>query len=307
MPAVRHQLVREVGRRCREASIKHVARELHLDWHTGKELDKEYMREQLSRTGTPQPKVIGVDEVSIRKGQQYRIVVGDLVRRRPIWFDGPDRSHASLARFYEWLGPQRCARVELAVMDMWKAFASATAEYAPGAAILYDKFHVIQHLNEALDEVRRKEYARLTSDAERRFIKGQRYTLLSRRANLSHRGRQALKLLLKANRRLNTACLLKESFGQLWSYRTEGWAWRFFTGWREALKWQRLKPFEKFAQMIERHRDGIAAYCRSERKVSLGFMEGMNNKIRVIQRRAYGVRDDNYLRLKVLTSTLPRL
>ena len=174
-------------------------------------------------------------------------------------------------------------------MDMWKAFASATAEYAPGAAILYDKFHVIRHLNDALDRVRRKEYARLTSDTERRFIKGQRYTLLSRRANLSYEGRQALKLLLKANRRLNTAYLLKESFGQLWSYRTEGWAWRFFTGWREALKWQRLKPFEKFAQMIERHWNGIAAYCRSEHRISLGFMEGMNNKIRVIQRRAYGV------------------
>ena len=71
------RFVRDVGRRCREASIKHVARELHLDWHTVKELDKEYMQEQLSRTGKPRPKAVGIDEVSIRKGQQYRVVVGD--------------------------------------------------------------------------------------------------------------------------------------------------------------------------------------------------------------------------------------
>lgn len=301
------RFVREVGRRCRDASIKHVACELHLDWHTAKELEKEYLREQLARAGGPRPKVIGIDEVSVRKGQQYRIVVSDLVRRRPIWFDGPDRSQASMERFYQWLGPLRCGSIELAVMDMWKAFATATVEHAPKAAILYDKFHVMRHLNDALDEVRRSEYARLASDSKRRFIKGQRYTLLSRRANLTCRGRQALKLLLKANRRLNTAYLLKESFGQLWSYRTEGWAWRFFTHWREALKWQRLKPYEKFVRTVLRHWDGIAAYCRSEQKVSLGFVEGLNNKIRVIQRRAYGLRDDDYLRLKVLASTLPRL
>ena len=301
------RFAREVGRRCRDASIKHVALELHLDWHTVKELEKEYMREQLFRAGEPRPKIIGVDEVSVRKGQQYRIVVSDLLRQRPIWFDGPDRSQASMERFYQWLGPKRCSRIELAVMDMWEPFAAATARHAPKAAILYDKFHVMQHLNDALDEVRRSEYARLESDRERRFIKGQRYTLLSRRAHLSYRGRRALKLLLQANKRLQVAYLLKESFDRLWSYRNEGWARAFFWNWQESLRWQRLKPYEKFAQMVLRHWEGIATWCRLEQKVSLGFVEGLNNKVRVIQRRAYGLRDDDYLRLKVLTSTLPRL
>jgi len=106
---------------------------------------------------------------------------------------------------------------------------------------------------------------------------------------------------------LNTAYLLKESFGQLWCYEREAWARRFFENWRNALNWQRLKPYEKFAQMIERHWDGIAAYCKPENKISLGFVEGLNNKIRVIQRRAYGLRDEHYLRLKVLTCMLPAL
>jgi transposase len=306
-PRYTRRFAHDVGRRCRGSSIKDVAIALHLDWHTVKELEKEYLREQLRRAGEPRPEIIGIDEISVRKGQRYRIVVSDLVRRRPIWFDGPDRSQASMERFYQWLGPKRCSKIELAVMDMWGPFAAATARYAPQAAILYDKFHVVQHLNDALDEVRRSEYARLESDRERRFIKGQRYTLLSRRAHLSYRGRRALKLLLQANKRLQVAYLLKESFDQLWSYRSEGWARAFFWGWQQALRWQRLAPYEKFAEMVLRHWDGIAAYCRQEHKVSLGFVEGINNKIRVIQRRAYGIRDEEYLRLKVLTTTLPRL
>ena len=138
-------------------------------------------------------------------------------------------------------------------------------------------------------------------------ISREKYTLLSNRENLTLDGQKALKKLLKANKRLNTAYLLKESFGQLWSYQTEGWARRFFENWKNALKWQRLAPYEKFTEMIERYWDGVAAYSKPENKVSLGFVEGMNNKIRVIQRRAYGLRDEEYLRLKILTSMLKEI
>ena len=295
-----------VGRRCRQATVKEVAKELHLHWHTVKELDKQYIKAQLSHAGKPKPKVIGIDEVSIRKGHTYRIVVSDLERSRPIWFGGKDRSEESLREFFGELGKPKSARIRLAVMDMWKPFRNATEACAPQAAILYDKFHVMRHLGEALDQVRKSESRRLVGK-DRRFIKGQRYTLLSRWDNLTLKGRQALKTLFNANKRLNTAYLLKESFGQLWSYEREGWARRFFENWKAALKWQRLRPYEKFAQMIEKHWDGIAAYSRSENKVSLGFVEGLNNKIRVTQRRAYGLRDEEYLRLKILAAMLPEL
>jgi len=295
-----------VGRRCVNATIKDVAQELHLDWHAVKELDKQYMRTQLARAGTPGPKAIGIDEISIRKGHTYRIVVSDLIRHRPIWFGGEDRKEASMALFYDWLGDKKSRGIRLAVMDMWKPFRNVTLARAPQAAILFDKFHIMRHLGEALDKVRKSEYARL-SGKNRSYIKGQKYTLLSHRENLTMEGRQSLKMLLAANKRLNTAYLLKESFGQLWDYEREGWARRFFENWRASLKWQRLEPYEKFAQMIDRHWDGIAAYCKPENKVSLGFVEGLNNKIRVIQRRAYGLRDEEYLRLKVLTCMLPVL
>ena len=241
-----------VGRRCRSSAIKDIAEELHLEWHTVKELEQQYMREQLQRAGTPGPKVIGIDEVSIRKGHTYRIVVSDLLRRRPIWFGGADRSEASMDEFFTGLGAKKNAWIRLAVMDMT-------------------------------------------------------YTLLAHRENLTLEGKKSLTLLLTANKRLHTAYLLKESFGQLWNYHREAWARRFFENWRASLKWQRRKPFERFAAMIERHWEGIAAYCQPENKVALGFVEGLNNKIRVLQRRAYGLRDEEYLRLKILTTMLPPL
>jgi transposase len=209
-------------------------------------------------------------------------------------------------RVPKWLGPRKSKGIRLAVMDMWPAFRTSTlkAGHAPTALILYDKFHVLGHLADAIDEVRKAEYKRV-SGRDRSFIKGQRYTLLSRRANLSRTGRASLAKLLKANRRLNTAYLLKESFGQLWDYRTEAGARAFFDRWKASLRWQRLGPFERFAALVERHWDGIASFCRPENKsVPLGFVEGMNNKLRVIQRKSYGLRDEEYVRLKVLTCCL---
>ena len=138
-------------------------------------------------------------------------------------------------------------------------------------------------------------------------MKRQRYTLLSNRANLKLDGRRALRKLLKANKRLNAAYLLRESFGQLWDYLTERGAAAFFARWKQSLRWQRLKPYEKFARLIEAHWDGIASYCHPENKISLGMVEGLNNRIRVLQRRAYGYRDEEYLKLKIIAAFLPPL
>jgi transposase len=264
------------------------------------------MRAQLERGGNPGPRAIGIDEIAVRKGRAYRIVVSDLNRKRPIWFGGEDRSETNMKLFYAWPEPKKSHRICLAVMDMWKAFRTVTKAEAPQAAIVFDKFHAMSHLGKALDQVRKTEYARL-SGKDRRFIKGQKYTLLAHRENLSLEGRRSLKLRIAANKRLNTAYLLKESFGQLWGYQYEAWARRFFDNWRNSLKWQRPGPYERFAEMIERHWEGIAASCKTENKVPLGFVEGFNNKSRVFQRRAYGLCDEDYLRLKVLTCMLPPL
>ncbi len=267
-----------VGRGCRSTTIKDLAKELHLDWDTVKTLEKQYMQAQLAEAGTPGPKAIGIDEISIRKGHTYRIVVSDLIRGRPIWFGGEDRSEKSMAMFYEQLGPKKSRGIRLAVMDMWKPFRNATNERASQAAILFDKFHITRHLGEALDKVRKPEYARLAGK-DRSFIKGQKYTLLSHRENLNPAGRQNLRELLAANKRLNTAYLLKESFGQLWDYEREAWARRFFDNWRASLKWQRLPAYQKFAEMIDRHWDGIAAYCKPENNFLMSHLKRLSETL----------------------------
>lgn len=294
------------GRRCQESSIKAVAEELGLNWKTAKALEKEYLLEKLRQAGETKPEIIGIDEISVHKGHQYRIIVSDLQAKRPIWVGSTDRSKESMDQFYLGLKDKIKQEIRLAVMDMWKAFEKSAKEHIPQASILYDKFHVMRHLGKAVDKVRISEYQRL-GEKDRKYIKGQKYTLLSHRRNLNLNGRKALKELLHVNHRLNIAYLLKESFGELWSYKSAGWARRFFDNWKDSLKWQRLKPFVEFAKMIERHWDGIQTYCNLSEKVSLGFVEGLNNKIRVIQRRAYGLRDEDYFKLKVLTCTLPEI
>ncbi len=264
------------------------------------------MREQIRRAGTPGPKVIGIDEISIRKGHTYRIVVSDLEPRRPIWFGGEDRSRGEHGAVLPMARGEKTSRIRLAVMDMWKPFRNTTQTCAAGG----DPVRQVPHHAPSRRGARQgpQDRVRAARGKERQLHQGAEiYAAVAPARTSPATASKTLKLLLAANKRLNTAYLLKESFGQLWDYDREGWARRFFENWRASLKWQRLKPYEKFAEMIERHWDGIAAYCQPENKVSLGFVEGLNNKIRVIQRRAYGLRDEEYLRLKVLTCMLPEL
>ena len=170
-PAVTTRFARQIGRRCRSSPIADIAREYRLDWQTVKDLDKVYMAEQLAAAGSPAPTVIGIDEIAITTRHRDRIVVSDLTLRRPIWFGGTDRSEASLALFYQWLGPEKSGQIRLVVRDMWKAFRKSTLApgHAPQATIVYDKFHILRHLGEAMDRVRKQGYHRLTGD-ERGYI-----------------------------------------------------------------------------------------------------------------------------------------
>jgi transposase len=295
-----------VGALCRDMTNKAVCQIERLHDSTVKKLDKIYMADQIALAGKPKPRVIGVDEISIRKGHNYRVIVSDLERGRPIWVGGEGRKEEDFDHFFAEWEKFRTSRIKLVVMDMWKPFFKSVTKNIPKARIIYDKFHIIRHLNDALDKVRKSEYHRLAGE-DRTFIKGQRYTLLSRRENLTLEGRRSLKKLLKVNKRLNVAYLLKESFVQLWDYENEQDARLFLDRWKEGLKWQRLAPFEKFVKMVESHWDGIASFCNPENKVSLGMVEGLNNKIRVLQRKAYGFRDEEYLKLKIITAFLPPL
>ena len=283
-----------IGRRCRSSSIQDVAKEHFLDWRTVKTLEMQYMREQIKRAGEPRPKVIGIDEIWIGKGQTYRIVVSDLDRRRAIG------SGVKIARRRAWIcsshfGREGGKRVRLAVMDMWKPYRKSTDRGAK-AAILFDKFHILRHLGEALDKVGKQEYAKLDGEKPK-FIKGQKYALLSHRRTCrvalertsgSCWPRQAARYRLRAGGVL----------GQLWDYDREAWARKLFENWRDQLKWKSLKPYESFAEMIDARWDGIAAYCKPENKVLWASSRDSTTRYELIRRRAYGIRDEEYLRLK---------
>jgi len=298
---------RHVGRLCRELTIKRAAELERLSWYQVRQMEINYMNEIVDRFGKiTKLRAIGIDEISVRKGHTYMTCVSDLDKGRPIWIGGEGRREEDLDLFYNTLSDSQKKNIAIVVMDMWKPFRKSTIKHIPHAQIIYDKFHIIRHLGDAMDKVRKQEYRRV-NEKERIFIKGQKYTLLSHKANLDIKGKRALKLLFKANKRIYKAYLLKESFGKLWDYKSASNAERFFTNWKSQLRWSRLKPFHQFLKMIERHWHNIVSYCNPNNKVSLGLVEGVNNKIRVIQRRAYGIKDRVYLRLKILTSFLPDL
>ena len=177
---VTQRFAREIGRMCREVSVIRVAAMHNLSWGQVRRLEMIYMKELVDKYPTSKRlRAIGVDEVSIKKGHRYAIVVADMDQQRPIWMSttlGRDKGH--MDAFYKELGDKQCKEIEIAVMDMWKPFRNSLNDNAPQAQIIYDKFHVLGHLNDAIDKVRRQEYKR-ASEKDRKFIKGQRYTLLT--------------------------------------------------------------------------------------------------------------------------------
>jgi transposase len=190
--------------------------------------------------GPPTQQVIGIDEISGKKRHVYRMAVSDLDQKRAIWFGGDGRSEADMDRFYAFLGKENAENIRLAAMNIWETFRKLTQAPARNAAILFDKFHVLRLLGETLDKIRETKCARVTGD-KRSFTKGQTYVLLSHRENLTRGGKQSLKLLLKANKRLKTAPILRESFDRLWTYNAEAWARKFFDNWKASFAGNALR------------------------------------------------------------------
>jgi transposase len=170
--------------------------------------------------------------------------------------------------------------------DMWKPYQLSLEEWAPKARLVYDKFHVLQHANAAIDEVRRAEFFR-QGGRGRELVKGKRWLLLSRWVNLESGQKQQLNQLFSLNRRVMKAYLLKESLDRLRNYRYEGAMLRYLQSWINQLRWQRLKPFEKLAGTLLDHLEGILNYCRT--KVPLGVVEAVNGNIKALLRRGRGL------------------
>ena len=258
-------------------------------------IDLRYLERWSAARRTPPLRQMGVDEIHLGKKQKFLTVVCNLETAEPLWF-GQDRKKATLDEFFQTqLSARRRRGIEAACVDMWAPYRLSIEQWAPHCRIVYDKFHVLQHANNAVDEVRRAEFFR-KSPKLRGLIKGKRWLLLSRWVNLNTNKKRQLNKLFALNRRVMKAYLLKESLARLWSYRYEGAMLRYLNSWIDQLRWQRLTAFEKLADMLLEHLEGILNYCRT--KVPLGVVEAVNGNIKTLLRRGRGYKNLRYLLLK---------
>jgi transposase len=284
-----------VGLACEMASARQVARQFGLPASTVRAIDLRYLERWNAARRKPALRQMGVDEIYLGKKQKFLSVVCNLETGEPLWF-GQERKQETLDGFFQTeLSAKQRRGIQAACLDMWKPYRLSIEQWAPHCRIIYDKFHVMQHANQAVDEVRRAEFFR-KGGRMRNVVKGKRWLLLSRWVNLETGKKQQLNKLFALNRRVLKAYLLKESLDRLWSYRYEGAMMRYLQNWMDQLRWQRLKPFEKLAQMLVDHLEGILNYCRT--KVPMGVVESVNGNIKSLLRRGRGYQNLRYLLLK---------
>ena len=237
-------------------------------------------------------RVIGIDEVSRSKGQRYLTLVYDLERNRLVWI-GENRDAQMMQSFFRWLGPRRGRLILIVCCDMWAVYVAAMREKLPRAFLVFDRFHVVQHLNRAVDEVRRQCWRRLTGEAKRAFKKT-RWLWLKNPWNLKDEEKRRLSALCRTNQPIVRAYYLKEAFQRFWDYKSPGWSARYLKQWLWWASHSRLDPFRRFARLVREHLDGILRW--TELRVANGALEGMNNKVKVVSHRAYGFRKvDTYV------------
>lgn len=285
-----------VGQACESASARQVAWRLDLPESTVRAIDQRYLERWAASRRKPPLRQMGVDEIHLGKKQKFLTVVCNLETGEPLWF-GRERKKDTLDEFFrQELSVGQRRRIRAACVDMWEPYRLSIEEWAPNCRIVYDKFHIMQHANQAIDELRRAEFFR-QGGWKRELVKGKRWLLLARWVTLETDQKRLLNELFKANRRLLKAYLLKEGLDRLWNYTYEGAMLRYLQQWIDQLRWQRLKPFQKLARMLLDHLDGILNYCRT--KVPLGVVEAVNGNIKSVLRRGRGYRNMRYLLLKV--------
>jgi transposase len=295
---VTKRLAESVGRLCEVMPIKHAALFFGLSWGTVKAVDKARLTEKVGVTDLSDVRIIAMDEFAIQKGHRYATVVVEPLSKRVLWV-GRGRSRETIRSFFRFLGEEGCKRIEAVAMDMNGAYEVETREWCPRAEIVYDLFHVVaKYAREVVVRVRRAEVKRMAGQGtSRRVIKGSRWLLLRSRRSIGPEDQIRLRELLDANQNLMKVYVLGEDLRQLWSYRRTGAAKRFWKSWYQRAMQSGIPLLIRFAERLKPYLPGIIAHCRYSLHTSL--LEGMNNKIKVIKRMAYGFRDDDYFFLKI--------
>lgn len=291
------RLAENVARLCKVLAIKHVAEFYRLGWDTVKAIDKEWLEEQVGEPDLSGLTQLAMDEFAIKRGHRYATIFVEPERKQVLWVCR-GRSRQDIRPFFEKLGPDGCRRLEAVAMDMNGAYEEEVRARCPQAQVVYDLFHVVaKYGREVIDRVWVDEANRQTHRGDRQVIKGARWLLLRNADGMKRQDRIKLRELLAVNRRLATTYILKEDLKRLWDYRYPGAAMSFWKEWYQRAVRSRIEPLKRFARNLRDRLHGILAHCRYPLHTSL--LEGINNKIKVIKRMAYGFRDDAYFFLKI--------
>lgn len=283
---VTRALARAVAALARELAWAAVAAHFRLNWKTVATVVEGAVLWGLAHRRWAPLHSIGIDEVSRRKGQHYLTIVYDLDRGRVVWV-GRDRTTATMARFFAWLGPRRGRSIHTVCCDMWGIYIDAVRTHLPTATLVFDRFHLSQHLSRAVDDVRRQTWRQMAGREKAEF-KRTRFLWLTNPANLARQERTRLSALLRLNSPIVKGYLLKEDLRRFWAYRSTAWATAHLRQWLWRASHSRLEPFQKLAQTLRTHLEGVLAWTRI--RVTNGALEGMNNKVKIISHRAYGYR-----------------
>ena len=234
---------------------------------------------------------IGVDEVQWQRGHKYLTLVYqiDAGAKRLLWI-GKDRTAKTLLRFFRMFGPERSSKLKFICSDMWRAYLKVIAKKAAGAVHVLDRFHIMQKMNKAIDEVRASETKRLKADGYQPVLKHSRWCLLKRPENLTAKQTVKLSELLKYNLRSVRAYLLREDFQRFWRYVSPGWAARFLDQWCLRTMRSKIEPMKKVARTLRNHHALILNWFRAKGSISAGTIEGLNNKVKLTTRKSYGFR-----------------
>jgi len=294
-----HRLANFIFTLCEHMSVQDVSQHFNLSWAQVKTIDKTELKKRYRILDLTDLKILCVDEISIRKRHSYLTIIANFLTGQVIGVV-KDRKYKSLKRFLLSLPRKVRHAIEAVAMDMWDPYIKAITTYCPQAAIVFDLFHTTAAFSKIIDKVRVEQYRNATQEMKD-LMKRSRFLLLKNPNNLSVEERPRLKEILKHNESLSAVYILKDYLKRLWQYRYRACAEKFLNYWCQLALDTGLKPVMKFVGTLLKYKYGILNHCHY--KIHTGKLEGINNKIKVIKRRAYGYQDLDYFALKIIHAT----
>jgi len=263
-----------------------VAQLFGFHWNTVRKAVNNVVDYGFEHRDTDNVLYVGIDEISRRRGHVYQTQVYDLTEKRLLW-TGEDRTSKTLEDFFDQWGPKRCQKIEAVCCDMWAPYVDVIKSRLPKAILVFDKFHIVRHLMDAVDQVRRDE-AKQNDTEDPALLKNTRYIWLKNPWNLTELQQTKLRDLQNRNLKIFRAYLLKEAFRRFWSYTYQAWAEKYLNQWFWWATHSRIEPIRNFAWLLRDHQDDILNYFKV--RIDNGAVEGLNNKAKSICHRAYGYR-----------------